>query len=443
MTMRLCSPITVAVLGWLALLAPTRTVLAQHEGHAGASASADSAARDSTPRWHVMAQAIPVLTHAAATAGGVDVTEGYLSQAAAMVRGSWWSGHARLDATLNAEGLTMSRGELSTGGFGEGYVDRRHPHTYLHELIVTGAGAAGPLVYSMSAGRGFAPFGTDDPMMRPFEKYPINHHLSQILERALVMGAVRAGPALIEVAAFGGAEPTSPSSLPRLDRFGDSWSVRATALPAAGMELQASYARVGSPEQTAGFGLDQHKRSVSARLISADGARYVLSEWARTVERDQDRGQDAFAYETALVEGSVLVGPVGLALRLEQTERPEEERRSDPFRTVRPATDLAIGGITRWRAVTAAVTLPTVVRGAVRGYPFVEVARLSASSRDPRSLFVPERFYGGGVPWMASAGFRLRYGPLHARMGRYGSALVQSAPIRALGSDEPSSMHHH
>ena len=41
---------------------------------------------------------------------------------------------------FNFEGLTLGRGELSTAGFGEGYVDRRHPHAYVHELL---AGADG------------------------------------------------------------------------------------------------------------------------------------------------------------------------------------------------------------------------------------------------------------------------------------------------------------
>jgi hypothetical protein len=360
-----------------------------------------------------------------------------------MGRGSWLNGHLGVDATLNVEGLTMARGELSTGAFGEGYVDRRHPHTYLHELIVSGIGAAGPLAYSVSAGRGFAPFGTDDPMMRPFEKYPINHHLAQILERGMLMGALRIGPAMLEGAAFGGDEPTSPSSLPRASRFGDSWSVRATVLPGFGVEGQASYASVDSPEQTAGFGLDQRKQSISARFVSGDGSRYLLAEWARTVEHDQNRGADVFAFESALAEGSMLVGPVGLALRLEQTDRPEEERLPDAFRTVRPAVDLAISGITRWRTATAAVTLPTVIQGSVRGYPFVEIERLSASARDPRSIFTPQRFYGSEGPWMVTFGVRLRHGPLHARMGRYGSAAAESAPIRTLGSDEATSTHAH
>ena len=45
--------------------------------------------------------------------------------------------------------------------------------------------------------------------------------------------------------------------MPLMRRMGDSWSVRATALPSRGMEVQGSYARVASPEQREGFGLDQ------------------------------------------------------------------------------------------------------------------------------------------------------------------------------------------
>ena len=426
-----------------ALLAPAvapRQARAQHEGHAVAGAATDSARR---ARWHVMAQVIPVVTRAANTIGGADLTEGYLSQASAMARGDMLSGHLRVEATLNAEGLTMARGELSTGAFGEGYADRRHPHTYLHELVVSGIGAIGPLTYSASAGRGFVPFGTDDPMMRPFEKYPINHHLAQILERGLVIGAVRFGPAMLEGSLFSGEEPTSPSSLPRASRIGDSWSVRGTVLPMGGIELQGSYARLASPEQPSGFGLDQRKRSVSGRLVSSTGSRYLLAEWARTVEWDRNRDVAVFGFESALVEGAVSLGPLGLALRLEQTERPEEERLADAFRTPRPAPDLAISGITRWRAATVAVTLPSATLGPIRGYPFVEVARLAAKPRSATSVFRPDQFYSTNTPWMATAGVRLRYGLLHARMGRYGAALPSDPPIRTLGVPQGTAVHDH
>lgn len=437
-----CSSRVTLLAALVVLAASPIAVRGQHAGH-DALTSPDSMHGPDRDSWHLMVQAIPVVTHAANTAEGADLTEGYVTQAAAMGRGDLLSGHVRLQTTLNGEGLTMARGELSTGAFGEGYVDRRHPHTYLHELIASGLGSAGPLAYSLSAGRGFAAFGTDDPMMRPFEKYPINHHLSQILERPMVTGAIRFGPAIVDGSTFGGDEPTSPSSVPLLRRLGDSWSVRATVLPITGVELQGSYARVASPEQREGFGLDQRKRSVSARLISGDGGRYLLAEWARTVDWDHGRKESVFAYESALVEGAVTVAAVSLAVRLEQTERAEEERSSDPFRVPRPAPDLGISGVTRWRTATVALMLPSPINGPIRGYPFVEVERTSARARDALSVFDAESFYQSRSPWMLTAGVRLRFGPLHARMGRYGVAVPAGPAIRALGTtDEDVTSHH-
>ena len=378
---------------------------------------------DSGPTLHLMAQAIPLETNAWPVPGGGARREWTLAQSVFMTRARWWQGRGTLDATLDAEGLTMRDGELSLGAFGEGFADRRHPHTYLHELVVSGIAQAGPVALSLSAGRGFAPFGTDDPMVRPFAKYPINHHLAQILERGLVIGAARAGPVVLEAGTFTGEEPQHPSSLPILRRLGDSWSVRTTLLPIAWAELQGSYARLASPEVPNGFGLDQRKQSVSLRTASRDGARYALAEWARTVERDHTRDVDAFAYESALVEGALRAGPIGLALRLEQTERPEEERQADPFRTARPATDLHISGITRWRTATLAAAAPAVTLGTVAGVPFLELSRLAAVARDPRALFNPDSFYGRSRFWMVTGGIRLRVGGAHARMGRYGVAL--------------------
>jgi hypothetical protein len=213
--------------------------------------------------------------------------------------------------------------------------------------------------------------------------------------------------------------------------------VRGTLLPFPGSELQASYARVASPEEPNGFGLDQRKQSISARGISADGSHYMLAEWARTVDRDHSRNLDVFAYESALVEGAVRAGRVGLALRLEQTERPEEDRLADPFRTPRPGADLGINGITQWRAATLQLSTAAVTHDAFSGFPFVEVARLAAASRDPRSLVTPERLYGATRFWMLTAGLRLRFGDAHARMGRYGVALPVGPAIGALVGATP------
>lgn len=412
---------------------------AQHEGHDMMNMKMDSAEH---PPVHVMLQAIPLVTRAAPGAGGVTTTQLALTQVLAMVRASFWSNHAELDGALNGEGLTMPAGELNTGASGEGFVDKRHPHTYVHELMLTLQNHSGPVGYSVTAGRGFAPFGTDDPMMRPLVKFPLNHHLAQILERGSLIGAARVGPTIIEGATFGGDEPTSPSSLPRLNRFGDSWAVRSTLIPVTGLEVQGSYARVASPEEVTGFGLDQRKRSLSARGISSDGRRYLLAEWARTVERDHSRNVDAFGYESALVEGAVRAGPLGFALRLEQTERPEEERLSDPFRTPRPASDLSIGGITRWRAATMQVDAPAVTAGTVLGVPFIEIARLGATPVDDRTLLTPQRLYGTSRFWMLTAGVRVRAGGAHARMGRYGVALDSGPAIGTLAGDSsPAHMH--
>jgi hypothetical protein len=205
--------------------------------------------------------------------------------------------------------------------------------------------------------------------------------------------------------------------------------VRGTVLPASWAEVQGSYARVASPENPDGYGLDQRKRSVSVRAISSDGTRYVLAEWARTVEHDHNSDLDAFAYESALLEGALWIGAVGVAVRLEQTERPEEERLSDPFRTPRPASDLSILGITRWRIGTLHLETPAVTRRTVAAVPFIELSRLAAAPRGARTLFDPERFYGTSHLLMLSAGLRLRVGAPHARMGRYGVAAVAGPVI--------------
>jgi len=410
---------------------------AQHAGHVMMDTG-------TTPqsKVHVMAQAIPLFTRAAPTAGGNAGSQLAVSQALVMARLGFWHDRGAIATTLDAEGLTIANGELDTGAYGEGFVDRRHPHTYVHELMVTGRGVIGAVAYSTTAGRGFAPFGTDDPMMRPLEKFPVNHHLSQILERSAAIGALRLGPAMVEAATFGGDEPSHPSSVPRRDRFGDSWSVRATVLPTHDTELQASYARVASPEDASGAGLGQRKHSISARHISADGGRYLLAEWAKTVEHDASRNEDAFGYESALVEGAVRAGPWGIALRLEQSDRPEEGRLAEPFRTPRPASDLSINGITQWRVASLQFAAPSSFLHGISSVPFVEVARLWAGARNARSAATTDRLYGTSNLWMLTVGIRLRAGDAHARMGRYGVADIDGPAMATLGSGNKSTHAH-
>jgi len=368
-----------------------------------------------------MAQAIPLVTRADPTATRSALTEGYVSQPALMAHGSFdW---LQFRGTLNLEGLTLKRGELSTGGYGEGYVDRRHPHAYIHEALIGAQRSIAGFEGSVFAGRGFAPFGSDDPMARPFEKFPVNHHLAQVLERVVAIAAVRKGPVIGEFGLFGGDEPTSPSASPNFSRFGDSWSARLTVLPLSGAEVSGSMAGVTSPEVHVGHGLDQRKSSVVARFSrqAPDSWRYGLLEYAHTDEREL--GERVNTLSSILGEAAYCANGFVVAGRLERTDRPEEEQLADPFRTPRPANDLSNLGISRWTTVTASLSTPAARLGIAAMRPFVEVARIAVGHGSPAGIFNPELRYGATRMWMVSAGIRLRAGVMHDRMGRYGVAL--------------------
>jgi hypothetical protein len=389
--------------------------------------------------------------------------EGAVTQPVLMGHAPLLGGRLRLTTTLNFEGLTLRGGQLNPGTYGEGFVDRRHPHTFVHELVASAVapvpGARG-LAASLAAGKGFVAFGTDDPMMRPFTLFPVNHHLAQILERYVATAGVRAeragvGSVLAEASAFGGDEPRGPWAWPVARRFGDAWAARLTLRPAltarprapadahAGhraparpaaapppLEVSASVARVPSPENPLGAGLDQRKTSVAARWASGAalgaaglGGRapglYALAEWARTDELRNARR--AFRYESVLVEGAARRGGVELAARWERTTRPEEERLIDPFRTVRPHNEFNVLGLTRWRTATVNLAVPAR-RGALRLLPFAEVARAAPHEVLRPSAFEPGAFYGARRLWTGVLGVRLGAGTPHARMGRYGVA---------------------
>lgn len=379
-------------------------------------------ARDSAAQSvSVSAQAIPMVTRADPSATASALDEGYLSQPVVMSHAAWRM--LRGVGTLNLEGLTLRRGELSTGGYGEGFVDRRHPHAYVHELLAGVETSKRGFLGSVFVGRGFAPFGSDDPMVRPFEKYPINHHLSQILERVVAIGAVQRGPVILEAGTFNGDEPLGPGAEPNWGRFGDSWSTRLTVLPLAGLELSGSIARVTAPEERSGAGLNQRKSSLVARYAaqSANSARYALAEWAHTNELD--RGERINSIGSLLAEGAYCRAGVVVGARVERTDRIEEERLLDPFRTPRPPHDLSNLGVSRWTTFTVSLASPAARAGWFGARPFVEVERLHVGQGNPPGIFNPDFIYGTNWMWMFSAGVRLTAGVPHMRMGRYGAAL--------------------
>jgi hypothetical protein len=340
-----------------------------------------------------------------------------------MAHAGAFSNRLRLLATINFEGLTIPEGELALGDWGEGFIDRRHPHTYLHEAVVSFDDLLGRLDgstrVSLSAGKGFAPFGTDDPMARPVLRYPVNHHLAQILERAVTILGVRAGPALIEAGLFNGDEPERPGQWPRFGRFGDSWSGRLTVLPVPGLEFQGSHAEVNSPEHRPGFGTDQHKWSLSGRWAGAVNRRpvYGLIEWARTSEAN-----GFFVFQSFLAEGAWTLGRSRLHYRFERTERPEEERVFSSFRSLRPHFENSILGITRWTIHTAGYTFRlSSLQNVVDMLPFVELSHGRVADVGG-GLFDARSFYGETSFWAVSVGARLDLGMRLHRMGRYGVA---------------------
>jgi hypothetical protein len=366
--------------------------------------------------------AVPVYTWVDPIPGGRSLGEIRLVQPTIMAHAGAFSNRLRLLTTVNLEGWTMPQGELAPGAWGEGFVDRRHPHTYVHEAILMFDDLLGRVDraarVSLSAGKGFAPFGTDDPMSRPPLRYPVNHHLAQILERAVAILGVRVGPVMVEGGVFNGDEPERPGQWPRLSRFGDSWSGRITLAPVPQLELQGSHAELKSPEHRPGFGTDQSKWSLSARW-SGPVKRfpvYGLVEWARASEAD-----GFFVFHSVLAEGAWTGGHSRLHYRFERTERPEEERAVNPFRSLRPHLENAILGTTRWTIQTLGYSLRVELPRGLQAEPLVEVSYGRVADVND-GLFDAATWYGKTSFWSLSVGARLSLGMALHRMGRYGVA---------------------
>jgi len=366
---------------------------------------------------------------------GGEATAVRLVQPMLMAHATAYNRALRVTSTVNFEAWTIPDGELTIGAWGEGFVDRRHPHTVIHELMASGVGHVGTTELSLSGGKGFAAFGSDDPSDRLTLRYPVNHHWSQLLERAVLTGGVLAGPVMLEVSLFNGDEPAFPQESPNVSRFGDSWSTRLTAFPVQGLQLEASYALVHSPEHRDGSGTDQTKWHASAQWTRPLGSRpfYAFAEWAESTE-----GDGRFTFNSFLAEASWDHGPTRLYYQFERTERPEEERRfAQPTRSVRPHLEDAILGTTRWTLNTIGVGRDLLAGGGVaRLRPFVEISYVTVSQVGS-GVFDPALWYDGTHFWGASLGLTVGLGrtAFSHRMGRYGVA--EDAPRRATGSHHP------
>jgi len=373
------------------------------------------------------AQAIGVVTRADPIPGGESRTEARIVQPLVMLQAGAFD-HLRFLATVNLEGATIRDGELAPGAWGEGFNDRRHPHTYAHELMLSGIDLLGSLDgdirLAVAAGKGFAPFGSDDPMSRPPLRYPVNHHLAQILERALIMAGIRTGPVVLEGSVFNGDEPERPDQWPNMDRFGDSWSARLTVLPASGVEASVSRAKVHSPEHRPGAGTDAWKWHAAVRLerVLLGQELYGLLEWAETEEAD-----GIFVFRSWLFEAAWRRGGHRPYYRFEQTDRPEDMRTLDLFRSQRPHLENSILGTTRFTVHTLGYQYDWGAPVAdLHVSPFVEGTVGSARNIDG-GLLTPQILYGSDDVGSISAGLRINWRLARHRMGRYGNLLNEAA----------------
>ena len=406
--------------------------------------------------WTVagMAQVIPTFTgdDPFGPTSAPRMWEPYLTQP--VIMGDLLSPGSRfaLRITLDFEGLTQRNGEITYGAWGEGFIDSRHPHTLLHELMISANVWSAPGgALSLSAGKGFVPYGTDDPMSRPVVKYPTNHHLSQILERwTLNAQYLTSFGTSIEAGIFGGAEPTGPYDLSNTDGFGDSWAVRAAQRfgsgfgSAAPWELSASFARVRGDEHDVVRSTELSNVALRYEESHDFGDVYAL------VEASRSRPDGADGFHSVLGELRLGLGAGARHqpyYRVESATRPEYEREDVAGNSgfFRYDHDAAPIGATHWLINTIgygyeANGLPVSVR------PYIELQHNSV--RKERGPADPYSLYGAPSFWGVSAGVRFFFGGGPMRMGSYGALDPMASAMRPAASHSESSgahdhmMHH-
>lgn len=402
--------------------------------------------RDVAGGWVLsgMAQVYPAATFVdPGGAGPLRRTGVYLTQPALMANLERADGRVALRTTLNFEGLVQPDGELTPGGWGEGFIDSRHPHTFVHEAMLSvnifdvPGGAA-----SLSAGRGFAPYGTDDPMSRPALKYPTNHHLSQILERWTINGVVAWPRLSLEAGVFAGAEPEGPWDFANFEGFGDSWSARATGRLSTGPQhgVEASFSLASVSER-------HHEESATTQLWNVAlrwggahsmGATYALVEYS---ESEPEHGTGHFS---ALAEGRVERGVHAPYVRLEYATRPEYPRDgaggSDDF--FRYDHDSHAIGASRWTIGTFGYGLLAELSG-IAVQPFAEAQWHHVSLEDGPAALEPDALFGKNSFGALSVGVRLYFGGTSMRMGSYGVLDAMTGMRRALQGGAAAPHHAH
>ncbi len=400
-----------------------------------------------------MAQLFPLVSTSRGVPEGrpLSTSEGLLSQAALMLQLESTDGRWAIRLTPNLEGFTMRDGELTPGGWGEGFLDARHPHTLLHEFMVSrNHRSESGWSASISGGRGFVPFGSDDPMGRPVAKYPTNHHLAQILERYTLNAALARDGWVIEGGVFDGTEPEDPWDIGNWRNFGNSAALRLMWASAGesvgpdehighdvasggGWELSLSMARViehGDSDDPTFLGHAGIRFEGSSRF----GESYLLLEGARSFIEDGP----VSGYESVLAEGALRRSMLRGYARGEWATRPEYPRQSGAQGFYRYDHHDSAEGATRWLILSAGAELLTGW-GPIALRPFLEVANQRVTPEvgeiDPR--LPVDRWFT-----LLTVGVRIFPGGGPMRMGPYGLRDDMSPMLRAHSPDEAGHMMH-
>lgn len=388
------------------------------------------------------------LTRVSPAPGGQPLTETYFEQPMVMVSGSALDGHLRFFSAVSFDRLTTPDGVLTLGAWGAGYYDREHPHEYLHEAIASLVGQINGTQHSgevsISGGKGVVPFGSDPPMDRPALHVPVNHHWSQIMERALVVVALRLGRVVIEGSLFDGNESgvttttlsssdTShqhggvlvPQPPPRTG-FGQSRTARLTWRPSAALEFRASAGTIRAPGHHPGAGAEpQPMWNLSAKFDRPGAATRttIMAELGRaSVERP---------YWTALAEGQLeLRQQHRFYYRVERTDRPEAPRTADLFHTAIDTLGVTPIAASRWFVQTAGYGYRLQSRWiAIEPIMEVALAHVSSLGSPPVNL---DALYVKRTLWSGVLALRVTLGRSHM-MGQYG----------AMAADGSDGAHHH
>jgi hypothetical protein len=246
--------------------------------------------------------------------------------------------------------LLLASGETANGL--DPLVDRQHPHDLLVELSVSYSvplsGRSSLFVYAGLPGE--PAFGPPPFMHRPAAlvspEAPISHHWldSTHISFGVVTAGLIAGNVKLEGSRFNGREPDQ-------HRFDietgplDSTALRLSWNPVPALSLQASWARLISPEQLEP-GEDQSRWSASALYNQPLGRR---ARWSTTLAWGR-RSRGGEPLDAFLLESAVERGPWTLFGRAERTENDELGAAGGHHGPVAAVGKVSLGALHDFRA---------------------------------------------------------------------------------------------